>query len=61
MARFKAKEYLLNTKTGILHLNGCCHYVKNLDGILQFDTEEEANAFDKKAIRMCKTCLNSKK
>lgn len=61
MARFNAKEYLLNTKTGVLHLNGYCHHVKNLNGIMQFDTEEEAYAFDKNGIRMCKTCLNNKK
>lgn len=39
MARFNAKEYLLNTKTGVLHLNGHCHHVKNLNGIMQFDKD----------------------
>ena len=51
------EEYLYNAKTDTLHIRGYCWHTRRprLDYI-PFATEDEAIAYDGRAVGMCKLC-----
>ena len=50
-------KYLYNKDTGKLHIKGYCQYTKyGLSNFEEFDTENEALAFDGRAVGLCKIC-----
>lgn len=48
-------SYRYNKKTHTLHIYGYCPYSDN-PGYMKFKTEDEALAFDGRAVSMCKNC-----
>ena len=49
--------FLLNTKTHRLHIKGYCQHTKGLyTDFIQFNSEDEALAFDGRALGLCKIC-----
>ena len=54
------KPYIYNIKTHTLHIEGfCTHTFKGMhygDEYKSFKTEDEAIAFDGRAVGMCKLC-----
>lgn len=51
------KKYFLNTKTHRLHIYGYCKETKPLPCHVEFfDTEDEALAYDGRALGLCKIC-----
>ena len=49
--------FLYNEKTHRLHIKGYCRHTKGVHTDLkQFNSEDEALAFDGRAVGMCKTC-----
>ncbi len=54
-------EYLYNEKTGTLHIKGfCCHTKGNCQEFKNFNSYNDALAYDGDSIRMCKTCEKKK-
>lgn len=51
--------YILNKKTGTLHIENMCHYLKPYNFKL-FNTEQEAKEYAGKHIKMCKVCEKNK-
>lgn len=55
------KSYIYNMKTHTLHIEGFCrHTFKGMhygETYKAFKTEDEAIAFDGRAVSMCKLCL----
>ena len=57
MMRLK-EVYLYNAKTDKLHIKGYCRFTKGIvSEYIPFETEDEALAYDGRAISMCKLCL----
>lgn len=56
------KKYVLNPKTGKLHIAGYCPHSKSTaNGYLLFDTEDEARSYGSPcAVGMCKICLKKR-
>lgn len=52
--------YIYNTGTNKLHIEGYCHYSNAKFGVKKFNTENEALAFDGRAVSMCKICQRKK-
>ena len=51
------KKYFLNTETHRLHIYGYCKETKYLPcNVKFFDTEDEALAYDGRALGLCKNC-----
>ena len=51
------EEYLYNRKTDTLHIRGYCQHTKGLCAdYIMFTTEDEALAYDGRAVGMCKLC-----
>ena len=53
------KKYIYNKTTGTLHIEGYCHHGKIINKDPRyaiFKTEDEALAYDGRAVRMCKIC-----
>ena len=54
-------QYFYNTKTHRLHIRGLCKESKVLPySVKFFDSENEALAFDGRAVGICKICLKAK-
>ena len=51
--------YILNLKTGTLHIENMCHHMKPYD-YKKFKTEQQANEYAGKHLRMCKLCERNK-
>lgn len=51
--------YLYYPRTGKLHIEGFCGYVKNCDCI-PFDSEAKARAFAHGSVSMCKKCRDKR-
>lgn len=52
------RKYMYNPNTGKLHIWGYCHISKlPPDKAIYFDSEDEALAYDGRAVSMCKICL----
>ena len=52
-----SNEYLYNRKTDTLHIRGYCQHTRGLcANYIVFATEDEALAYDGRAIGMCKLC-----
>ena len=52
-------NYIYNKGTGTLHIEGLCHHAHvfpNNEKYKVFSTEDEALAYDGRAVRMCKMC-----
>ena len=50
--------YLYNAKTDKLHIKGYCRFTRGISlQYIPFETEDEALAYDGRAISMCKLCL----
>lgn len=61
-----AEKYVYNLKRHTLHIEGYCHNARegmSYDKTLYkcFSTEEEARAYDKDAVGMCKLCQRKRK
>ena len=55
------KKYVYNTDTGKLHIVGYCQGSKNPPYHAKyFDTEDEALAYDGRAVSMCKRCMRKR-
>ncbi|MBO4982970.1 MAG: hypothetical protein J6D23_02840 [Clostridia bacterium] len=53
------KKYIYNTKTHILHIEGLCpnaNYFPSSSNLKIFSSEDEALAFDGRAVSICKKC-----
>lgn len=51
------EKFLYNTKTGKLHVKGYCQHTTGLCAdYIAFDTENEALAYDGRAVGWCKLC-----
>ena len=51
------KKFVYNTKTCRLHIVGYCPHAKGVgDNLIYFDTEDEALAYDGRAVGLCKLC-----
>jgi len=51
------ETFLYNAKTRTLHIKGYCPHTKGINtGFIQFQTEDEALAYDGRAVGMCKIC-----
>lgn len=49
--------YLYNTKRNKLHIKGYCQHTKGqCADYISFNTENEAVAYDGRAVSMCKLC-----
>ena len=48
--------FLYNEKTNRLHIKGYCQYTKAAINLIQFNREDEALAYDGRAVGMCKIC-----
>ena len=55
------EKYCYNKRTHCLHIIGYCKDSKAIspDAIL-FESEDEALAFDGRAVRMCKNCMKKR-
>ncbi len=52
-----SKDYIYNLDTGKLHIKGYCQYSKHPPVNSKFfETENDALAFDGRAVGMCKFC-----
>lgn len=55
------KKYLYNTSTGRLHIVGYCPASTTKPyQIKYFDTEDDALAYDGRAVSMCKICMRKR-
>ena len=51
------EAFLYNEKTHTLHIKGyCCHTKGVFTGLIPFSSEDEALAYDGRAVGMCKIC-----
>ena len=50
-------SFLYNSRTHTLHMKGYCRHARGVTGYLPFSTEDEALAYDGRAVGMCKLCL----
>ena len=51
------EKFLYNAKRNKLHIKGYCQHTSGLCAdYISFDTENEAMAFDGRAVSMCKLC-----
>ena len=52
------EKYLYNSRSNTLHIKGYCTHTKNgyPDYYIPFNTENEAIAYDGRAVGMCKIC-----
>lgn len=49
--------YLYNAKTHTLHIKGYCQYAKGIvNDYISFCSENEALAYDGRAVSLCKFC-----
>lgn len=52
-----AEQFLYNPKTHTLHIKGyCCHTKWGTKEYLPFHSENEALAYDGRAVGLCKLC-----
>lgn len=51
----KKLTYIYNLDTHCLHIEGCCQHSHPVNG-KRFHTEQEALAFDGRAVGVCKIC-----
>ena len=56
------EKYLYNPKRHTLHINGYCVQTKrgHPDYYIPFDTENDAVAYDGRAVGMCKLCQKAR-
>lgn len=55
------KKYLYNASTGKLHIVGYCQASKYTPyNAKYFNTEDEALAYDGRAVSMCKICMRKR-
>lgn len=55
-------KYILNIKSGTLHLTNGCYYAKGSPPDFKyFDTEDEAIAYGTKYFKHCKNCFKEKR
>lgn len=55
------EKYLYNPKTRKLHIKEYCMHAKgNCSTYLPFDSEDEALAYDGRAVGLCKLCLKER-
>lgn len=55
------EKYLYNQNTHTLHIKGYCTHSKGeRTGYIVFDSEDEALAYDGRAVGMCKICLKQR-
>lgn len=52
--------YIYNIRTNKLHIEGYCVHSKNSNETKKFNSEDEALAFDGRAVSMCKICQRKK-
>lgn len=52
--------YIYNIGTNKLHIEGYCRHSNAKFGVKKFNTEDEALAFDGRAVSMCKICQRKK-
>ncbi len=50
------EEYLYNPKTRTLHIKGYCQHTKGHTEYIHFSSENDALAYDGRAVGMCKIC-----
>lgn len=56
-----AEKYFYNTKTHRLHIVGYCRESKMLPyNVKFFETEDEALAYDGRAVGLCKLCQKAR-
>ena len=57
-----AEKYLYNQKQNRLHIKGYCPHTKGIAPkyYIPFDTENEALAYDGRAVSLCKLCLKTR-
>lgn len=48
--------FLYNEKTHTLHIKGYCQHTKGKTDYIQFNSENEALAYDGRAVGVCKIC-----
>ena len=54
-------KYIYNTKTCKLHIKDYCQWSKGIVyNSLLFDSEDEALAYDGRAVSFCKICKNKR-
>ena len=59
--RKPTKSYFINTKTGKIHIKGCCPHSKTLPYNVEFfNSVDEALAFGGSSVCMCKICQKQK-
>ena len=52
--------FVYNLETNKLHIEGYCIHSKIGPGKLTFQSEQEALAFDGRAVSMCKLCMRKR-
>ena len=52
--------YLYNRGTGKLHIKGYCQDAKSEVGYMLFKTEDDALAYDGRAVSLCKRCMKKR-
>ena len=54
-------KYIYNTQTCKLHIENYCHWANtSAYNTLLFDTEDDALAYDGRAVSFCKLCQNKR-
>ena len=58
------RPYIYNIKTHTLHIEGFCHCTSKDrsygSGYKCFSTEDDAVAFDRRTVSMCKLCMKKR-
>lgn len=52
--------FLYNTNTRTLHIEGYCQHASTRMGYLIFASEDDALAYDGRAVGMCKLCMKKR-
>ena len=52
--------FLYNAKSHTLHIKGYCHITKGKTYYIPFETEDEALAYDGRAVGLCRICLKER-
>lgn len=52
--------FLYNTKTDTLHIEGYCRHANPRMGYMRFFSEDEALAYDGRAVKLCKICQKAR-
>ncbi len=52
----KKEVFLYNKRTHTLHIEGYCQYASRNSGYKVFKSEDDALAYDGRAVGMCKRC-----